>query len=150
MIGVLDRLAVANKLPLGHYDRKSAEKEVDNEYALSREYEKIISVRLHKRSDLKPYYHNQSTAIEICNAICDYWQIPRIKTVVLNSHAVKECAAGHYSKGEIHLKSKIFNLITLIHELAHHFSIKDKKEFGHGKIFVMYEGIVTDTFFQLF
>lgn len=139
-LGVLDRLAVANKLPAGHYDRVKAETAVSQEYALAREFEKTIYARLAKRRDLKFYYRNRSTAMSICDSICDYWKVRRIKAVVLDSPDVKECSGGHYSHNEIHIKGSGFGIITLLHELAHHFAIKDIHYFGHGKDFVMYEG----------
>ncbi len=143
-------LAETKKLPAGHYDKKAAQDAVDKEYALTRIAEKEINVRLHKRQDLPRYFKNLSTAFEICNAICDYWQIKRVKAIVLGSSDVCETAEAHYCMGEIHFKYFGFSLITLIHELAHHFARLDKNNAGHGKDFVMYENMITDTFLELF
>lgn len=143
-------LTTANKLPPGHYARALALEAVNQEYALCREQEKEISKTLKKRKDLKTYYKNVATAKTICDAICDYWMVSRIKKFVLNSRDVDISANAHYCRKEIHFSYSSFHLITLIHELAHHFSIMDKHHDGHGKDFLLYEKMIAETFLTLF
>lgn len=143
-------LTASLSLPEGHVGKKFAQDLVDKEYALATEYEKTIHARLSKRKDLPLFLSKVETAFEISNAICDFWNIRRVKAFVFRSADVDVSASAHYWQREIHFATSYFTITVLLHELAHHFARMDKNNCGHGKDFIMYESMVSDTFFNLF
>lgn len=132
---LLDNLKESQKLPLGHYGRKEAEKAVDKEYDLSRE----VSSRWYPK--VRKVWGGISITPEegarIIGKLTVILGVSKLKRIVFSSPDVHSHAVAHYCRNEIHFRGSWCNLMTLIHEFSHHVHRNDWGVRGesHGKEF---------------
>jgi len=125
MTKVLRLLAEAKPLPLGHVKKVMAEKAVKAEYGECHEIERKWSKRI-------GYSHLPlETIYPICNSLCSILGERPINKIIYNCSKVGEFSCADYSSRTIRFRYHP-DLITLMHELAHHFD----RTHSHGKTFV--------------
>ncbi len=102
----------------------------------------------HKRWKKRPHsIESLSEAKKLCNAICDALGVYHIKEVTTEGfEGLMRHAGGFYSTRRIHVRTNYVNLITLLHELAHHVCYMERmfKGGAHGEDFLMIEQLIFD------
>jgi hypothetical protein len=128
---ILERLQQAQKLPLGHIERKKAQEAVEEVYGPCQKIESKWAKRLSRKHIL--FFVDPRNALSICLQLCEMTGTKPLKKIIFNSQDVSSCAGAHYDflEKEIHLKWNFCSLTTLIHELTHHIERRDV----HGELF---------------
>lgn len=120
MSELLERLKKSKELPLGHYERGNAQKAVDEEYKLSNQVFYKWDAKVRKA--LGNFYITPEEGAKIVGELTILLGLTKLNKMIFSSPEVHPFAAAHYDKRskEIHFSGSWCNIMTLIHELAHH------------------------------
>jgi len=138
-MNVLERLAKAKQLPMGHYERTNAKKAVEAEYAACHKQELDWESRLSVTR-----FDDIQKAVDFCYWLCASIGSRPIRRLVVNSPDVK-VGMAHYDANtkSIHFKYNWLTTAVLVHETAHHIKwVERYRGDSHGKEFLEIEKLL--------
>lgn len=140
-----DRYLRSRALPEGHVERTAAEKKyrasLDAEYGASRIQEsRWLRNSFWRRHQFLVSY---SQSANISQILCDSLRVKPLKNLWFESDEVKDTTIAHYNSTAraIHFKWRLTatQVVTLVHELAHHVCYMEKLPLNHGHDFLWVE-----------
>ena len=137
---LINNMVMAEKLPLGHYDREKTAKAVREHYRACQEQVQVV-----KNSMIR----NVQTAADLAGDLCRKVGARPIKMLYFNSSKVPAGAGACYdpSNKTIHSPYPYIFVRALIHELAHHLE-HEGKFFGkeHGEEFMICQEMLIEAY----